>query len=170
MSESIRATRALAHPVILVSIGLLLVNDHVLKAVAPGWLTGKVSDFAGLAFFPLLVVIVIGPIARRWALPVAVGVTGAWFTLIKTSAVAADATERLVESLAGLPATIVVDATDLVALPAMATAVWAWSRVPAQPSHRRQPLLRARTRSSCFHAPGGRRWPRTRTRSPALLR
>jgi hypothetical protein len=137
MSESIRATRALAHPVILVSIGLLLVNDHVLKAVAPGWLTGKVSDFAGLAFFPLLVAIVVGPIARRWALPVAVGVTGTWFTLIKTSVVASHATERMVESLTGSPATIVVDPTDLLALPAMATAVWAWNRsVQASPRAR----------------------------------
>lgn len=57
MSESIRATRAAAYPAILVSIVLLLANDHVLNAVA-------VSDFAGQAFFPPPVVIVIGPIAR----------------------------------------------------------------------------------------------------------
>jgi len=48
------ATRTLTHPVSLCAIGLLVINDHVLKQLAPGVLTGKLSDFAGLAFFPLL--------------------------------------------------------------------------------------------------------------------
>ena len=35
---------------------LLVLNDHVLKPwlVMPRWLTGKLSDFAGLFYFPLL--------------------------------------------------------------------------------------------------------------------
>jgi hypothetical protein len=44
----------LLHPVPLAAIGLLLLNDHVLKARWPGWVTGKLSDAAGLVFFPLL--------------------------------------------------------------------------------------------------------------------
>jgi hypothetical protein len=43
----------LLHPVPIAAIGLLLLNDHFLKAQFPGPLTGKVSDFAGLVFFPL---------------------------------------------------------------------------------------------------------------------
>jgi len=37
-------------------LAVLALNDHVLKGadVLPGWLTGKLSDFAGLLFFPLL--------------------------------------------------------------------------------------------------------------------
>jgi hypothetical protein len=38
----------------LLGVALLLLNDHVLKGRAPGELTGKLSDVAGLAFFPLL--------------------------------------------------------------------------------------------------------------------
>ncbi|WNG39655.1 hypothetical protein F0U61_42760 [Archangium violaceum] len=33
---------------------LLGVNDHVFKLHCPSWWTGKLSDVAGLAFFPLL--------------------------------------------------------------------------------------------------------------------
>src|SRR5690606_8292496 len=43
----------LLHPAPLAAIGLLLLNDHWLKAAFPGSITGKLSDFAGLAFFPL---------------------------------------------------------------------------------------------------------------------
>jgi len=43
----------LAHPVALLAIAVLVVNDHVGKAAFPGLVTGKLSDFAGLAFFPL---------------------------------------------------------------------------------------------------------------------
>lgn len=32
----------------LIALGVLLLNDHVLKTAYPGWLTGKLSDFAGL--------------------------------------------------------------------------------------------------------------------------
>jgi hypothetical protein len=37
----------------MAAVALLLLNDHVLKTAWPGSLTGKLSDFAGLAFFPL---------------------------------------------------------------------------------------------------------------------
>jgi hypothetical protein len=44
----------LLHPVIAIAIAVLIANDHALKAVWPGDATGKVSDFAGLLFFPVL--------------------------------------------------------------------------------------------------------------------
>jgi hypothetical protein len=39
-----------------VALGVLLINDHVLKVVGvlPGWLTGKLSDVAGLIVAPVL--------------------------------------------------------------------------------------------------------------------
>ena len=41
---------------VLVGMAVLALNDHVLKGadLLPSWLTGKLSDFAGLLFFPLL--------------------------------------------------------------------------------------------------------------------
>jgi hypothetical protein len=51
--------RCLQHPLSWISIGLLLLNDHVLKFTKPGILTGKLSDFAGLFFFPFLVALIL---------------------------------------------------------------------------------------------------------------
>lgn len=49
--------RALRHPVFLGALALLVVNDHLLKGsgLVPGWLTGKLSDFAGLVVAPIAV-------------------------------------------------------------------------------------------------------------------
>ena len=44
---------ALLHPLSLASVLLLGLNDHVLKRVAPGLLSGKLSDFAGVVLLPL---------------------------------------------------------------------------------------------------------------------
>jgi len=44
---------SLTHPLVLLSITILLLNDHVLKVYSPSWLTGKLSDFMGVFFFPI---------------------------------------------------------------------------------------------------------------------
>ena len=49
----------LLHPITLASIGVLLLNDHWLKAAWSHPSTGKLSDVAGLIFFPLLLVAII---------------------------------------------------------------------------------------------------------------
>ena len=64
------------------AIALFVVNDHVFKPAHPGWLTGKLSDVAGLIFFPVLLAAVaelVIPVARRHVgatLLLAVAVTG----------------------------------------------------------------------------------------------
>jgi len=81
-----RARDLLLHPIALVAIAVLLVNDHALKAAYPGWWTGKLSDAAGLSFFPLLLLVV----AERWAprtwptVAAAILLTALGFALIKT--------------------------------------------------------------------------------------
>jgi hypothetical protein len=47
-----RETIDLAHPAFVFALALLLANDLVLKAAYPGWVTGKLSDFAGLFALP----------------------------------------------------------------------------------------------------------------------
>ncbi|WP_395854284.1 hypothetical protein [Cystobacter fuscus] len=42
------------HPLVLGAVAVLILNDHLLKARWPSWWTGKLSDVAGLAMFPLL--------------------------------------------------------------------------------------------------------------------
>jgi hypothetical protein len=43
----------LRSPVFLISIGIMVLNDFVLKATFHNWLTGKLSDFAGLTALTL---------------------------------------------------------------------------------------------------------------------
>jgi hypothetical protein len=76
--------------VALAAIVLLVVNDHVLKARWPGPVTGKLSDVAGLVFFPLLLDALVAwlPAVRRAAparrLPACVVATALVFTAVKT--------------------------------------------------------------------------------------
>jgi hypothetical protein len=137
---------ALLHPLVAASVALLLLNDHVLKASSPGVLTGKASDFAGLAFFPLLLVSA-WEVARaatgRWqrpslmALVVATTATSVAFLAVKATdagnAAAGIALGRLqwigasIVAAVGLApspqlraAAITQDPTDLMALAALA--------------------------------------------------
>jgi hypothetical protein len=152
---------ALLHPVALVAIGVLLFNDHILKEIAPGLIAGKLSDVAGLAFFPL-VLLGAWEVARsavgRWngpsarALAVSVVVTAIAFGLVKTTAIVAGAFAASLGATqwaiglaltAGrassevVPVLVVRDPTDLVALPAVLIAAWIGaSRLPRSEARR----------------------------------
>ena len=120
-------TRGLAHPLPLASIALLLVNDHVLKRACPSWLTGKLSDFAGLFFFPILLVAIaeLGPAARRRrSLVAAIACVATAIVFAAIKAVPA------CNALANRVGTFVLDPTDLVALVSVAAA-WVFLDRPA---------------------------------------
>jgi hypothetical protein len=46
------SVRALASPGFALALVVLVLNDHVLKTAYPGWITGKLSDVAGLVLAP----------------------------------------------------------------------------------------------------------------------
>jgi hypothetical protein len=116
----------LGHPVTVLALAVLIVNDHVLKAAHPGWVTGKLSDAAGLVLAPAL----LGLVLPR---AVAVALVGAGFTLAKateTGAGVASAAWGLVSGPSGIRA----DPTDLLALPFLGLAWWACSRAHRRPA------------------------------------
>lgn len=91
---------ALLHPVPLLAIGLLLVNDHLLKDHWGHPLTGHLSDVAGLLFFPLLLVSIVELMLRAGGayrgpsnplLITATGATAAVFALTQTTSLGGDA-------------------------------------------------------------------------------
>ncbi len=138
-----RAAVPLLHPVALAAVVTLVVNDHVFKAAAPGWLTGKLSDIAGLLFFPLFLHAVATGVVRarvdpRRLLVAAIVVTGSAFAAVKVAPVAAEAYRvglgmlqwplaALATWTTGVPGyegpprvSLSRDPTDLIALPVLA--------------------------------------------------
>ena len=133
-----RAGGALLHPLAIVSIAILILNDHLLKPTYGNWLTGKLSDLAGLVFFPLLLVS-LWEMARsrapsRRTLNVACAATAIVFTLVKTTTIGALAWEwglglaqwpfRALSGGSLTPVSAVIDPTDLIALPSILLAWW----------------------------------------------
>jgi hypothetical protein len=171
---------ALLHPGSLAALGLLLVNDHVLKATFPGPITGKLSDVAGVVLFPILLwsaaeLTLALALGRRWrgpserAVAAAITASTAIVLAIKTIPAAAIGAGwllglaqwslslplRLVADTAlppVAPASIVVDPTDLIALPFVAIAIW---------------IGRSRLASARRETPRRRGW-RARPEPPAL--
>ncbi|MCB2411364.1 hypothetical protein LGT39_00705 [Demequina sp. TTPB684] len=124
------ALRWLAHPLSLAAIAVMALNDHVLKQAYGTWWTGKLSDVAGLIFFPALVAVALAGAARladahipRLDL-VATAVTGVGFVWVKATGEGASTASALLTVITG-PGIIRADATDLLALPALGLAVWA---------------------------------------------
>jgi hypothetical protein len=132
----------LLHPVVLLAVACFVVNDHVLKAAHPGWVTGKLSDVAGLVFFPVLIAAVaelVSPAARRHPgaiLILAVAVTGLTYVAMLLVPAGADGYRwfigiaqwpfRIAPAMAAgmplpalAPVRFAADPTDLITLPAL---------------------------------------------------
>jgi hypothetical protein len=126
--------RCLQHPITLLSIVLLLVNDHVLKIVGPSWLTGKLSDFAGLFFFPFIVAAGLGVLLSKFNFTsrhiglLAFGSVAIWFALLKTLPAINSFTDQFISLLIGSPTQFILDATDLIGLLAIIPSWKLWNQ------------------------------------------
>ena len=59
-----RCQAAILHPVIVASVVVLLLNDHVLTAIwAESWAAGKLSDLAWVVFASPLLAFLLSPVA-----------------------------------------------------------------------------------------------------------
>jgi hypothetical protein len=146
---------AFLNPWVLAAVVILLLNDHWWKRAFPGFVTGKISDVAGLAFFPLLLQAAWetaqAALRRPWhpsrrVLVACIVATGVVFSLVKLWPPAGEAYRHSLGALqwpfaavaswvvAGelpprRPVALVQDPTDLLALPALAIAAWiGWRR------------------------------------------
>ena len=106
---------ALADPWFVIAVVVLVLNDHVLKTAAPGLVTGKLSDFAGLFVFAAI----LGVLIRSRSVSVAMSAIG--FVALKTLPAVALMAAPL---LGGVTRS---DASDLVALVVLLPA-WCWLR------------------------------------------
>ena len=117
------------HPVALLAVVVLVVNDWVLKPRFHDAVTGKLSDVAGLVFAPVLLSAVIGlalHLVRRNGhlthrrLVACCIATAAGFAAVKVCAPVRDS----LAALLGHHAEFYPDLTDLLALPAVLVAYW----------------------------------------------
>ena len=116
------------HPIPASAVAVLIINDHYLKAHYPGWITGKLSDFAGIFFFPLFLCAVYILLQnfilhrdspsyrmRRRLVFLAVVLTDLIFILLKTSLWANGFYVAALAAI-GFPSHLVRDPTDLIAV------------------------------------------------------
>jgi hypothetical protein len=101
----------------LTSLLLLVVNDHIFKQVWPGWITGKLSDFAGVFALAMF----LGSAMPR---VLACGAAGALFVWWKSPL-----SQPVINTLPW-PAGRVVDWTDLIALGMLVGTFWLLPRSP----------------------------------------
>jgi hypothetical protein len=102
----------LRSPLLLLAVGVLLLNDFVLKAAFHNWLTGKLSDVAGLAAVTVFCCALWPPHVRR----VGVGIT-ALFVFWKSPL--SQPVLDMVNDIAPWRVGRTVDYSDLLALPAV---------------------------------------------------
>jgi hypothetical protein len=129
----------LGHPLWWTSLALLAVNDQVLKRCGflPGWLTGKLSDFAFLVVAPVLLAALL-PLALRCRRELALAAVVTLFCAAKVSPAISHA---LVFALAhvGLAWRLWPDPTDLVAVAVLPLTVRLLrARPPSAPGWRRR--------------------------------
>ncbi|HNT73819.1 MAG TPA: hypothetical protein PKH77_02245 [Anaerolineae bacterium] len=140
-----------------VAVAVLLLNDHWLKATFPSWWTGKASDFAGLYFFPFLILAGLGGLewmCARWlhrrfhsprrAMGLALALTVVWFGALKLSPWTQRPALAVLERVVGGPRRIVADPTDLIAL-GMLAFTWLRWRVIAQRCAAQSPARTSRS-------------------------
>lgn len=114
--------RCLQNPLTWLSIALLLINDHVLKNISPSWLTGKLSDFAGIFFFPFIIAaglsifLVKFNLTTRQIGQIALGFVATWFVLLKTFQPINHLTAHVASNFIGFPTKFSLDLTDLISL------------------------------------------------------
>ena len=152
-----RAGSLFCQPAFISALAILLLNDHYLKATNPSWVTGKLSDLAGLVVAPIALVSTIEilrsfvgrqPFERLRAMTATSLVVGGLFALVqivplatRMYAAAAGATSHIALNAVGRsagsgPAAVTADLTDLLTLPALAVPIllvlrpgFAWQRL-----------------------------------------
>lgn len=126
--------RCLGHPSLLFSVTMLGINDHFMKRQFPGFLTGKISDFAGLYFFSFSVALAISLLPSRIEKNpqlvdrISILFVGTFFIGIKTNPLVNHQVSAILSMLTGWPTGILIDPTDLIALVSLYPAWRLWAR------------------------------------------
>jgi len=151
-------------PLPVLALAALVANDWLLKpSGAPEWITGKLSDLAGVFVFPLIVTAAcdlalyaatrlgarVDFTLRRAKLAAAILATGVAFAATKLSPTVADIVARVTAALFGR-GEVMADPYDLIALPLLAVTWWHGRRTIARGPYGRLELARRRGLAAPF--------------------
>jgi hypothetical protein len=137
-------------PLPLAALVALGINDWALKGRAPVWLTGKLSDVAGLFVFPLVATAALDLVLlgawrlgarldftlRRWKLATAIALELLGFSILKLWPAGSAALVAAMRVVAP-HTTVVLDATDLFAFAVLPFTWWHARRVLARGAYGR---------------------------------
>lgn len=129
-----RALALLTHPLSLAALGLMLVNDQVFRRLSPSWWTGKISDLAWLFFVPFVAAAFLAWFIpgrnslkhEVWTFSLSFFLTGSAFVILKIVPAANHMATRIFIEISGASPSLVLDQSDLLALPALFGSVWLW--------------------------------------------
>jgi tetratricopeptide (TPR) repeat protein len=149
--EHVRAV--LLHPLTLMALGLLALNDHVLRRLWPSPITGKLGDFAWLFFAPLAAAALLELVWPRGLRPdrfgrpvrslgmIGFGLVGGIFALAKTVPACHAVVVGMASGAFGFPVGWRRDPTDVVALLVMVPAWQLWRHAPRRSTGRVRSML-----------------------------
>ncbi|MCB0510528.1 MAG: hypothetical protein KDC82_07165, partial [Bacteroidetes bacterium] len=120
----------------LIALFTLLINDFFLKQAFPGWLTGKLSDFAGLFFLPLFIAVFF-PNKIKVILVISASFFLFWKSPLSTPLLS------WINKFSVVSFTRVIDYSDWLALSSLALAYWVYKEIDhfAQLKLKPAPLL-----------------------------
>lgn len=132
--SELRPSRALLTPLFLIALFTLAINDQLLKGAGllPGWLTGKLSDFAGLLVLPVVLAVVFR-VRSTLGLTIAQLASVGFLAALQFSPWFEESWTVLV-GLVGIPWHNTADPSDMIAIVVLVP-VWIWL-IPAM---RREP-------------------------------
>ena len=144
-----QAASAVMHPVTLAALGVLILNDLLLKALWPGaWIPGKLSDVAWMVFAPPVLAYMLSLATLECLRAQRAAFAGAYlglpilYTAFNTFQPVHDAFLLMLGLLGGDGPRSPMDPTDSLVIPfAMAVALWVWSRPPLEPTSIRARLV-----------------------------
>lgn len=138
--ESVSPRGLLRWPYVVALVALVL-NDHVFKGSGwlPGWVTGKLSDVAGLFLAPAVLAALLQVETRRavWGCAAA---TALVFSALELSPQFVAVWETA-SQLLGVPWRVTMDATDLLTVPMVVPGVWCFRARRCTPPFGERALL-----------------------------
>jgi hypothetical protein len=123
----------LVHPVGLAAFLVLIINDLILRRLAPSFWTGKISDAAWLLLIPWLLAFCLSWVftdshCERKVFWVSFGGVAFFFLFVKTSVWGNLLATRIFGAFLNARPNLSLDPTDLIVLPSLFFSAWFWLR------------------------------------------